>query len=376
MGGCMSDSQDTTDRNVEREIEKDKKQDTRAHKLLLLGAGGSGKSTFFKQLKAIHGEGHNDREKEGFKRQIHGQVVESIQLLIRQCKTVTKDPLPGIKDEDDEPFGNDDLDDARLSNSLKVEMTETEIAQFKIAKEFDQSCQYLLEIHGSRSALTEQLVTHVKSLWNECPAIQAMFEHRNKIGIPDSSAFFFNDIERIGRSDYTPDHKDIVLARYRTTGMTEKEFHIKDAVFKVLDVGGQRNERKKWIHFFDGVTAVLFVVSLTCYDEVPFEDVTDLAADVTLMNSMLESIKVFEDTLDFECFQKTGFILFFNKADLMQEKIKRVPITNAFPNYKGPQEFKPSVDYISKYFLSLNRVPEREMLLRFFFEYVLFVNYW
>jgi len=122
---------------------------------------------------------------------------------------------------------------------------------------------------------------------------------------------------------------------------------------------------KKWIHFFESVTAVLFVVSLVCYDEIPFEDVGDLATDVQLTNTMLESIKVFQETLDQESFQKTGFILFFNKADLMEEKIKEAPITLAFPEYKGPQEYKASIEYIKQYFMALNRVPKREMYSHF-----------
>jgi len=171
---------------------------------------------------------------------------------------------------------------------------------------------------------------------------------------------FLQEIKRISRNDYIPDNNDILYVRYRTTGMAEKEFRIKDAIFKVHDVGGQRNERKKWIHFFDGVTAVLFVVSLTCYDEVPFEDVTDLDTDVSLANNMLESIKVFEETLAQPCFEGTGFIVFFNKSDIMQDKVKHVPITGAFPNYKGPQEFKPTVEYIQNYFLALNKISSRE----------------
>ena len=37
-------------------------------------------------------------------------------------------------------------------------------------------------------------------------------------------------------------------------------------------MGGQRSQRKKWIHFFEGVTAVVFFVSLSSYDEFVEED--------------------------------------------------------------------------------------------------------
>ena len=42
--------------------------------------------------------------------------------------------------------------------------------------------------------------------------------------------------------------------------------------FRVIDVGGQKNQRKKWIHFFEGVTAVVFFASLSSYDEFVEED--------------------------------------------------------------------------------------------------------
>ena len=38
--------------------------------------------------------------------------------------------------------------------------------------------------------------------------------------------------------------------------------------FQVFDVGGQRNERKKWIHCFENVTAVIFIASIAAYDMV------------------------------------------------------------------------------------------------------------
>jgi guanine nucleotide-binding protein subunit alpha len=40
----------------------------------------------------------------------------------------------------------------------------------------------------------------------------------------------------------------------------------------MFDVGGQRSERKKWIHCFDNVTAILFVVAISGYDQSLAED--------------------------------------------------------------------------------------------------------
>ena len=50
------------------------------------------------------------------------------------------------------------------------------------------------------------------------------------------------------------------------------EFEYKSLVFNMFDVGGQRSQRKKWIHCFDDVDCVLFVSALSEYDQVLLED--------------------------------------------------------------------------------------------------------
>ena len=55
--------------------------------------------------------------------------------------------------------------------------------------------------------------------------------------------------------------------------MTEK-YVIDNTPFEMYDVGGQRNERKKWIHCFEGVDAVIFVAAISEYDQKLFEDST------------------------------------------------------------------------------------------------------
>ena len=41
---------------------------------------------------------------------------------------------------------------------------------------------------------------------------------------------------------------------------------------RMFDVGGQRSERKKWIHCFEGVTAIIFIVAMSEYDLMLAED--------------------------------------------------------------------------------------------------------
>lgn len=79
-------------------------------------------------------------------------------------------------------------------------------------------------------------------------------------------------MDRFWQPDYTPTDQDIVRCRAKTTGIIETTFHIGPLTYRMFDVGGQRSERKKWIHCFENVTAILFVVAISGYDQRLVED--------------------------------------------------------------------------------------------------------
>jgi hypothetical protein len=49
----------------------------------------------------------------------------------------------------------------------------------------------------------------------------------------------------------------------------------------MIDVGGQRTERKKWIHLFENVTCVLFLVAISEYDQALVEDESTVTHFIT-----------------------------------------------------------------------------------------------
>ena len=91
----------------------------------------------------------------------------------------------------------------------------------------------------------------------------------------------------------------------------------------MFDVGGQRNERKKWIHCFDGVNAIIFVAAISEYDQALFED--------RETNRMTEALNLFAEIANSRWFTDTAIILFLNKKDLFEEKIKKVDPVTWFP---------------------------------------------
>jgi len=112
----------------------------------------------------------------------------------------------------------------------------------------------------------------------------------------------------------------------------------------MTDVGGQRNHRRKWIHCFDSVTAIIYCVALNEYDMVMRED--------PLTNRMHESLQVFESLVNSNWFSNTDFIIFFNKYDLFTEKITRVDLNQCFPAYSGGKNIKQATKFIEELFKS------------------------
>jgi len=95
----------------------------------------------------------------------------------------------------------------------------------------------------------------------------------------------------------------------------------------MVDVGGQRSERKKWIHCFEDVTAVVFCVAMSEYDQTLYEDENVKRLD--------ESVKLFDEICNSRWFSETSVILFLNKSDIFREKIKKRDLSVYFPEYKG-----------------------------------------
>ena len=112
----------------------------------------------------------------------------------------------------------------------------------------------------------------------------------------------------------------------------------------MFKVGGQRFELKKWMHCFEGVTDIIFCVDLSEYDMVLAEDdemvvifrllINQLKRNI-FKNRMIESMKLFDSICNNKWFVSTSVILFLNKKDLFEEKIRRSPLTLCFPEYAG-----------------------------------------
>ena len=126
----------------------------------------------------------------------------------------------------------------------------------------------------------------------------------------------------------------------------------------MFDVGGQLSERRKWIHCFEAVTAVLFVVALNGYDMVTDDDYET--------NQMQEALALFESICNSVWFQKTSMILFLNKIDLFESKLAKSPVTNYYPEFTNdPTSFTEVSLFFRQKFVGLNRSPQKDVYVHF-----------
>lgn len=327
MGCCaskeISEAQQVNDL-IDSQIKKDKVSLRYEIKMLLLGAGESGKSTILKQMKLIHEGSYTQSERESYKEIIFSNTLQSMHVIL--------DAMPILQI----PFQDQSL---------------------VLVADLIQS----LPNHLEKNFLEPQLVNAIRKLWQD-PGVRSCYERSREYQLNDSAAYYFDAIERIGRPDYIPNDQDVLRSRVKTTGITETVFLIGELKYRMFDVGGQRSERKKWIHCFENVTAIVFMVALSEYDQMLYEDDS--------VNRMQEALNLFDSVSNSRWFVKTSIILFLNKIDLFKEKVHHSPIEIPFPNFKlwkrNPPDqelWQAGADFFGQKFVGLNQSASKQVYI-------------
>jgi len=321
-GGGQSDEQkELKKRNqeIDQNIKKDKAIAEKEIKMLLLGAGESGKSTILKQMTLIYGKPFTEAERASFKEIIFSNVVQSIRAIL--------EAMP----------------------AMSIELGGPEAEPWK---------NLIMELPSQIEAddLPDDVTAAVRGLWADS-GVQACFERAREYQLNDSAKYYFDAIDRIGTVGFSPTEQDVLRSRVKTTGITETTFMVGDLTYRMFDVGGQRSERKKWIHCFENVTSIVFLAACSEYDQMLVEDET--------MNRMTETLNLFESICNSKWFVETSLILFLNKVDLFKVKIQKSPLGQYFPEYTGPNEFESASQFLVEKFTSLNKNEEKQIYSHF-----------
>ena len=287
--------------------------------LLILGAANSGKSTLFKQMRMIHASGYKEAERRAYIPLIVSNIAESLKSILEIMK---------------ESMG---------------EFYDNEIALHEEKLDYHCVISVVTQLNAE-----EDLLHLMKKLCKD-KSIRAYFaNNRELIKMPEAAEYFFNNIDRIAKQGYIPSDQDILHARLKSTGIADLAIRYEETNLVVLDVGGQRSERRKWIHYFEGIDVIMYLAALTDYD-LSVEEEPD-------KNALEESLEVFASLINSQWFRKTPVLLFLNKMDRFESKIKSHPLNEYYTDFKGdPASYEDSVSYIKNKYLSLDRQTDRKV---------------
>ncbi|KAJ3375965.1 Guanine nucleotide-binding protein alpha-2 subunit [Allomyces arbusculus] len=307
MGLCASEEESAAkDRSVDidRQLNSDAERYRRECKILLLGSGESGKSTIVKQMKIIHQSGYTQQELLNYRSTIFANTMDSIRVLVESIRLLQLDY---------------ELDENSMHAARFMELQETR------------------QINYDDPQILPEVAIIIESIWKDPVIAKLMLR----------TSDFFQEIRRISAPNYVPNEQDVLRARIKTTGIIETRFSMGQLQIHMFDVGGQRSERRKWIHCFEAVTSIIFCVALSEYDQVLLED--------SKQNRMAESLVLFESVINSRWFVRTSIILFLNKVDLFKDKLTKVPLSKYFSDYTGEEDLNKGAKYLLYKFTLLNR---------------------
>merc|ERR1712029_677776 len=287
---------------IDKDIEKASRSRNRQHRCLLLGCGEAGKSTFIKQMRIMNNHPFEAEERNHYKQQMAVNIHSAINTLCEQMSAKEMDSLGK----------NPELLDAM---------------------------DRVQELKTVSPATIFELADDIKALW-ESEEIQATYQRRNEFQIEECAHYFISKVHQCMEKSYVPTDQDMVQTRERTEGIVEHHFQMsssspvglgqsKPQTVILIDVGGQRTERRKWIHCFEDVLILVFLAAVSEYDQVLEED--------GRTNRLEESLHLFKTILESVYFKEQEIILFLNKKDLLEQKIKsgRTPFSKHFPTVNG-----------------------------------------
>lgn len=288
---CLYSEELRKHKKAERKLESYKRRYNQRIKLLLLGTYGSGKSTFIRQMHVFYGKTYTTYDRKRYIGTIYHNIFSAMKILITAMQRLQI------------PF---ETQQNALTNSMLIKYVDL----------------------NNKLNLNEAYVTALKELWADS-GIQECYLRRREYALLDSTKYFFTHLDRIANSYYVPNDEDLLRVREPSKAIEDYSFKYRKVEFQITDVGFKLSEHKKWLHYFDNVTAIIFLVAISEYDQFSYGD------NNKKVNCLRESLGLLKAITQYEYFSDISIIFVFNKNDLFEEKIMQSHLKDYFPEYKG-----------------------------------------
>ncbi|BGP08757.1 guanine nucleotide-binding protein subunit alpha [Rhodotorula toruloides] len=305
---------------IEKTLAQDREKMRREIKLLFLGAGESGKSTIMKQFQLAYGRPFTTEERDEYRDVIFDNAVRSMQVVI-------------------DAF---DL--------LSIEVPESLNEHIELLMSIGDNP----ELSTDTGELKPDVGNAIATVWAFDGAKEAV-EMSHEFQLNDSASYYFDNIARLVQAGYVPSDIDILRSRVKTTGITEIKLDIHGTIYRMMDVGGQRSERKKWIKCFQDVQVLLFVLAISEYNQMLYEDET--------VSRISEATTLWQSIANSKWFAMASIILFLNKIDIYRQKLELYKLSEYMPEYTGPNTYEATTRFLAHRFSELYTNPTRPLIM-------------
>jgi len=294
---------------------KPKTAHKRTMRIMLLGIGGSGKSTFSKQMQIIH----------------QGQLPVEVAKTYRGI--LLTNVIIGLK--------------AICASKQDLEDSENY-----------KKSRWILTVDENWDDMDEDIIERIRSLWKDEGIREAWREIKDKTLI--QLEYLMENFDRYLEKDFIPNNDDILRARQRTTGGELYTFEEKGTVWELTDVGGQYSERTKWEGYFNERPphAVIFFLALDEYNIPNTEIKTNQEKYPSKLKLAMSIFKELLCTPGLILDHKICRIVFLNKIDIFQEKINDDNKWADFEkemDYTGDRTVKAATDFIERKLNQMNK---------------------
>ncbi|KAI4386714.1 hypothetical protein MLD38_004622 [Melastoma candidum] len=330
--------------NVYNRIVPDYVEHELLQKILLVGYGGSGSSTIFKQAKLLYRDvPFSMDERECAKLTIQANLYRYLGILLEGRERFEDECLPRIHDN------ADGTNDEKTVYSIGPRL--------KAFSDWFLKTMALGNLEDVFPTSTREYAPLAEELWSD-PAIQATYKRRNEIDtLPSIASYFLERAVDVLQVQYVPSDLDIMNAEdiISSNGLACMEFsfpqfetdnnsdstdqHESFLRYQLIRVHAKGlGENCRWLEMFEDIGLVAFCVSLSDYDQYSDD------GNGSSINKMLLSRRLFESIVKHPAFEKTEFLLLLNKFDLFEDKIERVPLNRC----EWFDDFRPILSHSSR----------------------------
>ncbi|VEL30229.1 unnamed protein product [Protopolystoma xenopodis] len=199
---------------IERRLRKDRQAFSLTHRIPVVGAGESGKSTLIKQMQLLYANGFSLEDKLAKVADIRRNIRDSLLAITAAM--------------------------GRLQPPVELELAENQssmdyIKQVSLQPDFDYPAEFF---------------SCAQKLWRD-QGLQEVVRRSNEYQLLDSARYFLDKCVQVADPNYIPSDQDILRCRVLTSGIFETSFIMNKIRFHIFDVGGQKEERRKWIQVTD-----------------------------------------------------------------------------------------------------------------------------